>query len=264
MRANLAEITQQWERQKRLVQSGAVAAATAEDLGARVKALEESVKAADAETHAAAAEVTTLNTGLKNMVIVAPIDGTAVTKPFAVGDVVSMMAPTPLVELADFTSLLIETDVPEARLHLVKEGGPCEIVLDAFPDKRYRGVVQEVSPKLNRSKATGTAKVKLVDQPERIRPEMSARVSFLAKALQEAEMKAPPRKIVPGAAVVDRGGTKVVFVVDGGRVRLVNVVLGEPVGSGFELKEGPGAGTRLVKDPPAALKDGEQIKERSS
>ena len=51
-------------------------------------------------------------------------------------------------------SLLVETDVPEGRLHLVKKGGPCEIVLDAYPDKRFRGEVVEVSPRLNRAKAT--------------------------------------------------------------------------------------------------------------
>ena len=48
------------------------------------------------------------------------------------------------------------------RAGLPGSGGACEIVLDAFPDRRYRGVVVEVTPRLNRAKATATVKVKLV------------------------------------------------------------------------------------------------------
>ena len=36
-------------------------------------------------------------------------------------------------------SLVVETDVPEGRLHKIKLEGPCEIVLDAYPSRRMRG-----------------------------------------------------------------------------------------------------------------------------
>ena len=42
-------------------------------------------------------------------------------------------------KIADFSSIVVETDVPEGRLHLVTKGRPCEIVLDAYPDRRWRG-----------------------------------------------------------------------------------------------------------------------------
>jgi hypothetical protein len=47
-------------------------------------------------------------------------------------------------------------------------------------------------------------------------------------------------------------------------VRLVSVTVGAPFGAGFELKEGPPPGTRLVNNPPPALADGQSIKERTS
>jgi hypothetical protein len=40
-------------------------------------------------------------------------------------------------------------------------------------------------------------------------------------------------------------------------------VLAGPNGNGFELKSGPGAGTRVVRDPPADLRDGQLVKEKS-
>ena len=66
-----------------------------------------------------------------------PIDGTVITKPVEVGELVGPQ--NNIAEIADFQSMFVETDVPEARLYLIKPGSPCEIALDAYPGKRYRG-----------------------------------------------------------------------------------------------------------------------------
>jgi hypothetical protein len=41
------------------------------------------------------------------------------------------------------------------------------------------------------------------------------------------------------------------------------VTLGPAFGNGFELVSGPQPGTKVVKQPPADLADGQQIKERA-
>jgi multidrug efflux pump subunit AcrA (membrane-fusion protein) len=168
-----------------------------------------------------------------------------------------------MAKIADFSSIVVETDVPEGRLHLVTRGRPCEIVLDAYPDRRWRGEVVEVSPQLNRAKASATVKVRFLDRDETVLPEMAARVSFLEAPLDLAKLKDPPKHIVPGSALVDRGGAKVVFTLDQGKVHMVPVTLGKPFGDGFELVDGPSPGTKLVSQPPATLEDGQAIKERS-
>jgi multidrug efflux pump subunit AcrA (membrane-fusion protein) len=166
------------------------------------------------------------------------------------------------IELADFTSLAVETDVPEGRMHLVALDRPCEIVLDAFPDRRYRGRVTEIVPKVNRAKATVTVKVKFVDDVAGVLPDMSARVSFLQAELDAAKLKEPPKTVVPRSAVAEREGGKVVFVVEDGAVRMVPIELGPEFGDGFELAHGPDPGTKVVADPPADLRDGQKIKEQ--
>ncbi len=97
-----------------------------------------------------------------------------------------------MARIADFNSIVVETDVPEARLHLVKTGGPCEIVLDAYPDKRWRGEVADTSPQLNRAKATATVKVRFLDRDATVLPEMAARVSFLDAPLDVAKLSERP------------------------------------------------------------------------
>jgi multidrug efflux pump subunit AcrA (membrane-fusion protein) len=168
------------------------------------------------------------------------------------------------VQIADFTTLQVETDVAESRLSQVKMGGPAEIVLDAFPSKRFRGKAVEITPKVNRSKATLTVKVAFVDENEGVLPDMSARVSFLSGELDKEAMKAPPKTIVPGSALADRNGSKVVFRLESGIVRITPVTLGPAFGNGFEVQSGVSSGTRLVNNPPPDLADGQKIKERNA
>jgi RND family efflux transporter MFP subunit len=167
------------------------------------------------------------------------------------------------IEIADFSTLAVETDVPEGRLGLVQPGAPVEIILDAFPDRRYRGEVYEIVPRVNRAKATVVVKVKFVDDNTGALPDMSARVSFLSGKLDEKAVKEPPKLIVPASAVVDRAGAKVVFVVEDGRLRMIPVELGPAFGDGFVVKRGPDAGTRVVVQPAPELSDGQQVKERT-
>jgi HlyD family secretion protein len=262
-KATLAEAATQAERQARLASAGAVPVATADDLAARVRSLEAQARAQEAEVAAAEAEVRALVITRGNYRVIAPMDGTILTKPAQVGDVVNPGMTGPLVELADFASLLVETDVPEGRLGLIAPEAPCEIVLEALPGERFRGRVVDVGPRLNRSKATAMVKVAFEAIPARIRPEMSARVSFLDRPLDAAQLHATAKVVVPGSAVAERAGRRVVFVLEGDRVRETPVELGEPIGSGFELLSGPRFGTRLVKDPPTALRDGQAIKEKT-
>jgi RND family efflux transporter MFP subunit len=260
-RAQLAETTLQLQRERKLAATGAVGSATADDLAAREKSLEEQVHATDADVAASQSEVTALAVNLGNTTIRAPIDGTVMTKPLQPGDVVT--AGTPMVRIADFDSIVVETDVPEARLHLVKTGGPCEIVLDAYPDKRWRGEVTETSPQLNRSKATATVKVRFLERDATVLPEMAARVSFLSAPLDQQTLSERPKKVVPASALAERGGGKVVFTLDSDKVHMIPVTLGPPFGDGFELVDGPAPGTKLVSGPAAALEDGQDVKERS-
>lgn len=267
-RAQLAEARAQLARAQALAKEGIGPKSAAEDFETRVASLEAMVKASDAEASAANAAVGALGVTLSSYKLIAPISGTVVNKPPEVGE---MVAPQPAgiavdmggVEIADFSTLEVETDVPEQRLSQVKVGGPCEIVLDAYPTKRFRGKAHEITPRVNRTKATVTVKVAFVDDREGAMPDMAARVSFLSSELDKAELKAPPKTIVPSEAIATLNGAKVVYVLEDGKVRAAPVELGPPFGGGFELTRGPGAGTKLVKRPPAGLADGQRVKEKA-
>ncbi len=268
-KAGLAEVELQAQRAGSLAAEGIGPKGAADDLHARAASLKEQVKASEAEAKAQDALVNALKVNLNSYTVVAPIAGTVVNKPPEVGEFVG---PQPAgvaidmggVQIADFTTLMVETDVPEQRLSQVKIGGPAEIVLDAFPSKRYRGKAIEVTPKVNRTKATVTVKVAFVDDNEGVLPDMAARVSFLTSELDKEAMQAPPKTIIPASAVVDRAGAKVVFRLQDGIVRMTPVTLGPAFGNGFEVQSGVSSGVKLVNNPPAGLADGQKIKERNA
>lgn len=264
-RAAVSEIRVQYDREKRLVAEGLSPKANEENLAARVASLEENVHAADADVAASIADMKSSEVNLDYLTIHSPITGRVISKPPQVGELVGTLTLTPLtIEIADMSTLAVETDVPEARLEQVKPDAPCEIVLDAYPSKRFRGQVWEVSPKVNRQKATVQVKVKFADDTKDVLPEMAARVSFLTKALDADALKEPPKVVVPASAVAERAGAKVVYVVDGDHVKMTTVTLGAPFGGGFELVSGPSAGTRVVRNPSPELADGQTIKQRGS
>jgi RND family efflux transporter MFP subunit len=262
-RATLAETKQKVGRERALVENGAEGKSVLDDLVAQQTSLEQQVKAAEAEVAAAEAERSTLGVNLRQRTVVAPIDGTVVSKPMKPGEVASPGDTGAIVELADFRSLLAEVDVPENRLSSVKVSGPAEIILDAYPDRHYRGEVAELGKRVDRSKATLVVKVKFVDAMDGVLPEMSARVSFLSAPVSDEALKAPPKKVVAADAVVDRGGRKIVFVVgDDGAVRSVPVTPGPVTGGSIELLSGPAGGARVVVSPPPEMVDGMKVKEK--
>jgi len=260
-RANLAEAKQRADRVRALVQKEAMPRTELEDLEARQKVLAEGVRAAEAQVAAAQAEVEPLRVVLKERLILAPINGTIITKPAMAGETVGpqLTGVANIAEIADFASIVVEVDVPEGRLGLIQVGGPAEIVLDAYPTRRYRGTTVDLGKRVNRAKGTVIVKVKFKDTLEGVLPDMSARVSFLREELQQEALKQQPKKVVAAEAVVDRNGSKAVYLVEDGKLRAVTVKVGPPVGSSVELLDGPPVGAKVVRNPSADTFEGQRI-----
>jgi multidrug efflux pump subunit AcrA (membrane-fusion protein) len=167
-----------------------------------------------------------------------------------------------VVTMADLNSLMVEVDVSESNLDKVYVGQPCEISLDAIPDRRFAGEVHMIVPTADRTKATVLTKVKFLETDDRILPEMSAKVAFLSKPLDPSARQ--PRLIIPKSALVIRDGRSYCFRVVGNRVKLVNVSPGLTMNDLVEIKSGLKEGDRVVLKPPAALKNGSRVKVKES
>jgi RND family efflux transporter MFP subunit len=185
------------------------------------------------------------------------------TKNANVGEVISPFGAaagsrSALVTIADMTSLEVEADVSESNIEKIKEGMPCEITLDAYPDKRYSGFVNKIVPTADRAKATVLTKVRFKERDERVLPEMRAKVNFLKEGKQHTQ-NSLPKLSVPASAITTRNGQKIVFTVKDDAVVETPVTLGEVMGNRIEVKQGVTAGQKVVLRPVENLSTGTHV-----
>ena len=138
---------------------------------------------------------------------------------------------------------------------------PCEAVLDAYPDWKVPSHVIAIVPSADRGKATIKVRVALEQKDGRMVPDMGVRVSFLGSKPTGAPAQAPKGVLVPTQAVAQRDGQSLVFIVIDGKVQQRAVKpAAQDVGAMKLLPDGVKPGERVVLSPPAALRDGAEVR----
>ena len=265
-RAELTDARLQHERYKTLVEKDLVARQDYDTAVARYDKAKAGVASAQAHIWVSQANLASTQAALDYTYIRSPFDGVVTTKYADVGEVVAPFgaaanARAAVVTMADLDSLMVEVDVAESNLDRVRVEQPCEISLDAIPDRRFAGQVHMIVPTADRTKATVLTKVKFQEFDDRILPEMSAKVAFLSRPLDPRVRS--PRLTVPKAALVPRNGRTFAFVVSGPRVKMVQVQQGAAMGDLVEVEGGLKEGDRVVLKP-GTLKDGARVKVKES
>lgn len=261
-RAELDDATINFNRSKDLIAKGFISRMDYDTAEARYKRAQAGVSGAESAIQSAEAALKAAEVAVEYTKIRAPFDAVVLTKDANIGDIMTpfgaaMNAKAAVVTVADMSSLEVEADVSEANLGKVNKGQPCEIQLDALPDKRFRGQVHMIVPTADRSKASVMVKVSFLDKDPRILPEMSAKVAFLEHAVSPEEER--PRVALPSAAVISREGNHWVFVVAGKRVTEAPVHIGAKIGDMVEVIDGVKAGDKVVLNPPKKLGNGSKI-----
>ncbi len=230
------------------------------------------VRIAEAQLAQAAADLAYAEAQLQNTVIRAPFGGVVVKKMAEVGESVAPIPPGvnistssgAIVALADLATLEVEADVAEANVAKVASGQPAEVTVEAIPDRRYKAVLRQVIPTADRTKATVQVKVTILDKDKDLKPEMSAKVTFLEPEKEKAApaAAAAPVVLVPRQAVVTRHGKPTVFLVRDGKAQARNIVLGSERQGQVIVKEGLAGGETIVAKPGDELNDGSAVRVR--
>jgi len=156
---------------------------------------QERIDSAKAEVDQAAAEVAKARWRLDNCTIASPISGTILRKNAEEGNIVNPVAfngSFSICELADLSDLEVSVDIQERDIANVFQGQSCRVrASEAYPDRSYGGIVSRLMPIADRAKGAIQVRVKLRVPPEEegiyLKPEMSAKVSFLSARPASAE-----------------------------------------------------------------------------
>ena len=256
-KAQLKEVENNYNREKELFSRGLSSQQSLDQAETAYNSLLANIDIAQARIRAA-------EVALENMIIRAPFDGTVLTKNAEVGEIVapfgaSTTSRAAVVTIADMNSLMVETDVSESNIQKIKQDLDCEIVLDANPGKSYQGYVFKIVPTADRSKATILVKVGFRSYDDRVLPEMSAKVSFLAEQSKEEEDQIAVLT-APLSAVEDFEGKKIVYIVVDDKAVQNEISTGRLFGNYVEIISGLDEGEKIIDNLNEKIKDGIQVK----
>jgi HlyD family secretion protein len=230
----------------------------------------EDIRAAEATVLEAKAARDLAESQWRDTKIFAPLTGVVMERLVEPGEMVtnaalggSRGARTALISIANLSWLEVEVDINQLDLGRARIGQDAVVGLEAFPGVEWVGRVDRIAPEANRQKATVQAKVRILNPDDRIRPEMTARVTLLEPLTTEGKEKAAvTRFFVPASAVLLRDGRAAVAVVENQRLRIRPVVRGEETPDGVRVLEGLTGQEQVVVKLPDGMGDGLPVRPR--
>lgn len=144
--------------------------------------------------------------------VVSPMDGFVIKKDVEVGQTVtsgmsSFNEGTPLYTVADVSTMLIKAAINEVDIGRVRLQLPVRITVDAFPYRKFDGVVTHISPaaRMKDKVKVFDVEVTLARQVPEFRAGMTANIEVLGDKVQQA-------LAVPVEGVIRKDGRQVVYV----------------------------------------------------
>ncbi len=266
VQAQLAQAEADAARLASLVDRQLVSRAQYDQAVAQRDALRAQLVTAQRNARVAADSLAIADLGVDNTVVRAPFSGVVTAKAAQPGEIVSPLSAgggftrTGIGTIVDMDSLEIEVDVGEAFIGRVQPKMPVEATLNAYPDWTIPAEVIAIIPAADRGKATVKVRIAIKEKDARIVPDMGVRVSFLEAP--KAEAAEQPRGVrVPGAAIVQRDGAEVAFVLgEDDTVAQRALETGIALGNDRQVLSGVTAGETVVLDPPDTLADGARVR----
>lgn len=203
---------------------------------------------------------------LANTVIRAPITGTVLERNVERGEFVTNSfvgergAKGYVVALADLKDLRVELDINQNAALRLKPQQRATITTDADLDsnRKYQGVIAEISPEANRQNATVQVTVRVLDPDRFLHPEMKVAVTLFSKnnnnvaSSEQGELW----PTIPASAVRDGA----VFVVYADKAVRRKVALGATLREDVQIKQGLSGDEEVIVNPPKNLQDGQKVR----
>lgn len=254
----IAQNLREYERAKNLLASQSISDSEHDAAKYQYESAVARMQSLQAEVELAAARQVEADQLKENMFIRAPFDGTVISKDAEVGESIlpggmgDASGRGSAVTIADLDNLEVDCDVKEDYISRVHSGQAAEVVVDAVPNRRYKGIVRKVIPMGDRARATIKVKVTIADVDSRLFPDMSSTVYFLPEEKLGEEVSEAPRMFCPEDAVQQDADGQFVWVVDARtHAQKVRVTTGAHKDGRIEIISGLNGDERLIGNPPA-------------
>jgi RND family efflux transporter MFP subunit len=176
--------------------------------------------------------------------LVTPIDGVILKlarnedgQPLANGQLVN--AGQLVAQVAPLDPLIADVDLVGDDIATVRVGLEARARYHAWPDRVFAGKVLRLAPTVDQRTRALRAEVEIANGEELLRPGMFVEVTLIGERREGVP-------VVPRRAVTDRGGRRVVFVLNGQLVEMREVSVGLGDDEVVEVRRGLEPGERVV------------------
>jgi len=158
----------------------------------------------------------------------------------------------PVADIVNVIKIKITVNVPEVDVRYLSEGQDALITVDAFPERSFTGTVEFVAYKADPLTKTFETRVIMFNQGRDVRPGMIARVHLLRRVIPDA-------LVAPLAALVDKGGERIVYVEKDGVIYARTVAIGIIHQDVVQIITGLEAGDHLVITGQTEVEEGMKV-----
>ena len=205
----------------------------AKNLGASIRSSEATMKLANRE--------------LRDTEIRAPFDGFVEKRLVNLGELVKAQMPVMVVVRLD--PLKVIAEIPEKMAPWIHPGLEAELQVDAYRDKKFTGKVSRISPGVNATTRAFAFEALVPNSDSVLKPGTFARVHIESGKVDDV-------LTLPYAALQYRYGVNRVFVVNGDKLAMRELTVGERIGDRIEVVTGVKAGERVAVSDVDTLADG--------
>lgn len=160
-----------------------------------------------------------------------------------------------LMKIASENSKYAVIDIDEKYLNYVSIGKEAEISTEAYPDKIVKGIVETISPEVDKDSGTVEIKIKINEEKELFLQNMSVKVEFVGKAYEDA-------MVIPGDYLIDEENPSIFIQGENGEAVKKEITILNKNDKNILVLDGLTEGT-VVLDPKN-LEEGLQVKVKRS
>ncbi len=206
-----------------------------------------------ASLEAADAKINKQKLILDKFTVQTPVDGIVLERLVEPGSFVQ--AGEVLMKIASDKSKYAVVDIDEKYLNYVTIGKEAEISTEAYPNKIFKGIVETVSPEVDKDSGTVEIKIKINEESDLFLQNMSVKVEFVGKAYEDAI-------VIPGDYLIDEENPSIFIQGKGGEAVKKEITILNKNDKNILVLDGLTEGT-VVLDPKN-LEEGLQVKVKRS
>ena len=255
--AELAQAKQNYQRTEALQKRQLVAQQLLDDAQATLKTKQagydnalQNAKNLKADIDAADANMKLAERQLRDTFIRAPFDGFVQKRLVSLGELVKAQAPVMSVVRID--PLKVTAEIPEHMAPWIKTGAPVTLIVDAYPGRAFTGTLTRISPAVNTDTRAFSFEARVPNGESLLKPGTFARVHI--ETAREDKVVT-----VAFATLQYRYGVYRVFVVDGDKLDVRELKIGERLGDRVEVLGGVKAGEKIAASDIEKLVDGMKV-----